>query len=533
MTNPNVPFFYCPAHQVRFRPANETTILCEQGSHELGNGFPSQSWWTYCCDCATFWPAEFTKGTTPSKECLVCDRVIVRRYLCDTCQVVSIESSAVINRKSDSIGESGIKPNCPACKITRTARSVEHNCPETGFKFLTPRATCAFCQRQIGVAAVSVAAVTKIQCWSCLTDLVAPFKFCKRCGKAQDQPSTALLENTVATTTLPERNVLALPATVADEITCELTSDMEPEPIIAESSHDTGLANNDSTYSPVWQAPTVIPPKRRAKWSLAVIAMCVSAGILLPVFALYGDRKKPSGLPPLTLTAPPGMVYVNGGEFLMGTDDGDEYERPAHKVAVAPFFMDSTEVTCEQYQQFVRATGHRLPPPWTNNSYPPGSAKLPVTGVDWYDADAYAKWVKKRLPTEEEWEFAARSNDGRRYPWGNNWIRGAANAGDSSAQQLVNVGNYPTGKTPSGLMDLAGNAWEWTSSDLDAYPNGKLTEKPSGEIKVVRGGSWQGSTSEITTTYRGYLLASDGGDYSATGFRCVTDHRQTAPSKEN
>src|SRR5215216_3635761 len=159
MTNPNAPFFYCPAHQIRFRPASETTILCEQGSHELGNGFPSQSWWTYCCDCATFWPAEFTKETIASKECLVCDRVIVRRYLCSTCQVVSIESSAIIHRKSHSIDESGIKPNCPACKTAGPVGAVEHNCPETGFKFLTARATCAFCQRQI-TAAASAANIT-------------------------------------------------------------------------------------------------------------------------------------------------------------------------------------------------------------------------------------------------------------------------------------------------------------------------------------------------------------------------------------
>ena len=362
--------------------------------------------------------------------------------------------------------------------------------------------------------------------------MVAPFRFCKRCGQAQEENPTSSTK------------------TLEDDITDEDDDgdDDDGDVDFVDVSSDTTLDNDFSgkteakkeyeadglTYSQ-WQGPAVVPPKRRVPWLFAVITVCVSAGILLPVFALYGGRKKPleTAAPTPTLTPPPGMVYIAGGDFLMGTDDGDEYERPAHKETVASFFMDATEVTCEDYQQFVQATGHRAPPQWSNNSYPPGAAKLPVTGVDWFDADAYAKWAKKRLPTEQEWEFAARANDGRRFPWGNNWSRGAANAGDSSAQQLVSVASFPTGKTPSGLMDLAGNAWEWTSSDLVAYPNGKLSQKPVGEIKIVRGGSWQEPTNQITTTYRGYLLATGAGDYSATGFRCVSEVTPSRFSKKN
>ncbi|HEY0724025.1 MAG TPA: SUMF1/EgtB/PvdO family nonheme iron enzyme, partial [Pyrinomonadaceae bacterium] len=350
---------------------------------------------------------------------------------------------------------------------------------------------------------------------------MAPFKFCKRCGKAQDQPAP-----------IPAVIAIATAPTLVDQEVVDLEWDADdstdPDEPITDSTTDTAeivqpappsATEFDSTYSPSWQAPTVPPPNRRTKWSWALIAIVVCAGILVPVFALYGNRKKEIDRPSVRSIpdAPLGMAYIAGGQFVMGSDDGDEYERPAHKVSVAPFYMDVTEVTGEMYQQFVKDTGHRVPPQWVNNSYPSGAAKLPVTGVDWYDADAYAKWAKKRLPTEEEWEFAARSNDGRRYPWGNNWSAGSANAGDSSAQRVINVGSFPEGKTPSGLADLAGNAWEWTSSNLVAYPNGKLPEKPIGEIKVVRGGSWQGTTSQITTTYRGYLLASGGDDYSATG----------------
>jgi formylglycine-generating enzyme required for sulfatase activity len=105
---------------------------------------------------------------------------------------------------------------------------------------------------------------------------------------------------------------------------------------------------------------------------LALIAIIVCAGILVPVFALYGNRQTQVDPPPLTSMpeAPPGMAYVAGGEFLMGTNDGDEYERPAHRVPVAPFYMDMMEIICEMYQEFVRPTGHRVPPHWINNSYP-------------------------------------------------------------------------------------------------------------------------------------------------------------------
>ena len=353
-----------------------------------------------------------------------------------------------------------------ACKTAANGRVVEHNCLETGIKFLTARSTCAFCERQIG----TLAGTPKVQitkCYSCSTQLVAPFKFCKRCGKAQDQPDPVSAVNTIATTpTIVEEKNLEVQVTVtglewdADESNendgalNESVSDPGTEVIVSASPSTTEF---ETTYSSSWRAATS-SPQRRTRWSLALIAIIVCAGILVPVFALYGNRKMQVDPPPVTSIpeTPPGMAYVAGGEFLMGTNDGDEYERPAHRVSVAPFYMDMTEVTCEMYQEFVKVTGHRVPPHWINNSYPSGAAKLAVTGVDWYDADAYAKWAKKRLPTEEEWEFAARSNHGRRYPWGNNWLYGAANAGDSSAQRVVNVGSFPAGKTPSGLVDLAG-----------------------------------------------------------------------------
>jgi len=218
---------------------------------------------------------------------------------------------------------------------------------------------------------------------------------------------------------------------------------------------------------------------------------------------------------------PAGMARVPGGEFMMGRDDGDEYERPAHDVRVKPFFVDLDEVTRQQYLEFVRKTGHAAPGNWANKVFPPGTGQQPVTDVTWDDANAYAKWAGKRLPTEEEWEFAARGTDGRRYPWGNDWQPGNANANDAS-KVLADVGSYK-GASPYGVMDMVGNAWEWTASKLAAYPGGQLSKQAPGDLRVIRGGSYTESKSEATTTYRRGYPARGNYDYSKTGLRCVRD----------
>jgi serine/threonine-protein kinase len=228
---------------------------------------------------------------------------------------------------------------------------------------------------------------------------------------------------------------------------------------------------------------------------------------------------------PANPKAPMGMVYVPGGDFTMGRDDGDEYERPAHKVTVKPFFIDINEVTRQQYQDFVSKTGHAAPANWTNKHFPAGTGQQPVTDVTWDDVNAYAKWAGKRLPTEEEWEFAARGTDGRRYPWGNDWQPGNANA-DNASKSLADVGSYK-GASPFGVTDMVGNAWEWTDSKLAAYPRGQLSKQVAGDLRVIRGGSYTESKSEATTTYRRGYPARGNYDYANTGFRCVKDLTNT------
>ncbi|MBI3421877.1 MAG: SUMF1/EgtB/PvdO family nonheme iron enzyme [Acidobacteria bacterium] len=234
---------------------------------------------------------------------------------------------------------------------------------------------------------------------------------------------------------------------------------------------------------------------------------------------------------------PAGMVYIPGGEFKVGREDGEENERPAHSLIVAPFYLDQTEVTNEQYAKFIEATGYLLPPFWQGKRYPVGADKLPVTDVTWADANEYAKWAQKRLPTEEEWEIAARGTDGRVYPWGSAWADDLANVAKDEAdkRQLAPVGTYLRGQSFYGAFDMVGNAWEWTASDYKEYAGGKPVTIPEGyqNLKVIRGCSYGCSAKLATATYRRGWPATrndmpEGAplDYKQTGFRCAQDAPQ-------
>jgi serine/threonine-protein kinase len=220
--------------------------------------------------------------------------------------------------------------------------------------------------------------------------------------------------------------------------------------------------------------------------------------------------------------APPGMIFAPGGTFKMGRDDGDEHERPAHTVEVKAFFIDRNEVTNEEYQRFISATKRRPPAHWVGGKIPNGQMKLPVVNVSWSDANAYARWAKKRLPTEAEWEFAARGTDGRVYPWGAAWKPDYANAGQGKNARLFEAGRYPTGASPFGALDMCGNAWEWTASDFKDYPGRKTPSALAGSgFKVIRGGAYDATPITSTTTYRGAVSPERA--YEKTGFRCARD----------
>jgi len=213
------------------------------------------------------------------------------------------------------------------------------------------------------------------------------------------------------------------------------------------------------------------------------------------------------------------MVLVPGGVIKMGRNDGDEYEKPVHEVRVSPFLIDRTEVTNEEYQRFVLATGQKAPSHWSNGLHPSGQGKLPVVNVSWDDARGYAIWLQKRLPTEAEWEFAARGTDGRIFPWGNEWNDSFANTARGREGKLLPVGSFPNGASPYGLLDMSGNVWEWTADNMVYESKGA----GRAEGKVIRGGAYDVTRERATTTYRGAVQPERG--YEKTGFRCVQDIR--------
>jgi formylglycine-generating enzyme required for sulfatase activity len=228
----------------------------------------------------------------------------------------------------------------------------------------------------------------------------------------------------------------------------------------------------------------------------------------------------PASTASVAIEPPADMVYVPGGTFLMGRDDGDEFERPARTVTVSPFFIDRTEVTNEQYQEFINQTGRRAPPHWKNGSYPEGEGQFPVVNVSWHDAHAYAEWAGKRLPTEAEWEFAARGTDGRLYPWGAEWQPGLANTEEGGQNRLLEAGSLVAGASPYGALDMCGNVWELTASNLSSYAE---EGKAIGPGKVIRGGSFNTPRENATVTYRGVVQPEK--TYDKTGFRCARDIR--------
>jgi len=319
----------------------------------------------------------------------------------------------------------------------------------------------------------------------------------------------------------------ALPATAQQQLTSDYTTlrFLEAEPLSALNVY--------------------LPPRlRRAFYQKGIAAFGLKTGArLLMVFLVmaigFGAREtrqfinkkvEASSTPtptPTPMPFLPGMVYVPGGTFMMGRENGDDAERPPHQVTVNPFFIDRYEVTCEEYQKFVQATGSRPPSTWTRGVYPAGARLKPVTGVTWDEANAYAKWVKKRLPTEEEWEFAARGTDGRLYPWGNTWQAGLANANGASEAMAI-VGSYQ-GTSPFGAYDMVGNAWEWTASNFRAYPGrGLPSGLPSGDLRAIRGGSYESTEDYATTTYRAGWPARGASTYDQTGIRCAADPADSA-----
>jgi formylglycine-generating enzyme required for sulfatase activity len=231
--------------------------------------------------------------------------------------------------------------------------------------------------------------------------------------------------------------------------------------------------------------------------------------------------------PPLAKQDERSMVLVPAGEFVMGSSTGDADERPVRRVYLGAYFMDKDQLVVGQYAKFLEATSHTVPPEWNIMSRAMHRSR-PVVNVNWEDAAAYCKWAGKRLPTEAEWEKAARGTDGRIYPWGD---EPPSKFHGNMKKELWNnhmgltpVGMFEDGKSPYGINDMAGNVWEWVSDWYapNYYQTGPLrnpTGPPAGNHKVVRGGSWGSGPEGLRASERETRLPSFQG--YGTGFRCA------------
>ena len=259
------------------------------------------------------------------------------------------------------------------------------------------------------------------------------------------------------------------------------------------------------------------------------------------------------------------QVYVPAGEFRMGSEAGYDDEKPVHTVYLDAYWIDQTEVTNAQFTQFVAATGYKTTAEqegwgWAYNATAaewqqvsgaywqrpqgPGSslnglANHPVVQVSWLDAAAYCTWAGRRLPTEAEWEKAARGTDARAYPWGNQFDGSRLNFCDRNCpfdwrdsgvddgyEFTAPVGSYPTGASPYGALDMAGNVWEWVADWYDSsYYQNSPARNPqgpaTGEYRALRGGSWLYFDDFVRAANRYYYPPADRS--SDFGFRCAQE----------
>lgn len=290
---------------------------------------------------------------------------------------------------------------------------------------------------------------------------------------------------------------------------------------------------------------------RKLRKAKAVVSLSLACALVSPVLA-FADSS----------LAPEGMVMVPGGVFIMGVDkefnadtekmskrqrlkyavsrEAFHDEGPAHNVILDPYYIDRFEVSNKHYGEFMKATGHPAPAYWDDHRR--NKPRQPVSGVNWHDAAAYCGWANKRLPTEAEWEKAARGPDGLKYPWGNDLDPGKANFGRKT-ELTANVDAYPEGKSPYGAHNMAGNVFEWVNDwyDPNYYKTRMQTLNPegpkegvflsatgtyvdriaTGRKRVIRGGSWYAPAESVTTTHRFWNDPMNNSYGVGLGFRCA------------
>jgi serine/threonine-protein kinase len=281
-------------------------------------------------------------------------------------------------------------------------------------------------------------------------------------------------------------------------------------------------------------APVVEAPKQEMPMATEAPKQEAQRPTEAPKVEAQETTEPPKGAVQVSAKGGMEMVYVPAGEFAMGSENGDSDEKPVHSVYLDGYWIDKTEVTNGMYQKCVQSGGCMAPhgvSSYTHDSYYGNATyeNYPVIKVDWNQASAYCQWAGGRLPSEADWEKAARGPDGRTYPWGEGIDCGKANyrgksGNDYCIGDTTAVGSDPLGASPYGALDMAGNVWEWVNDwyDKKYYANSPVKNpagSSDGSLRVLRGGSWSDNVWNVRTAIRIYNGPSSWVD--SIGFRCV------------
>lgn len=250
------------------------------------------------------------------------------------------------------------------------------------------------------------------------------------------------------------------------------------------------------------------------------------------VAAATPSREAPGAVTETTAAKPEinGLVQITGGEITLG---GGDTKQPLERLIVGNFSISETEVTNSQYAEFIKAANHPPPPGWNKDQFPEGTGNYPVTNVSWQDAVAFCRWMEKkiglpvRLPTEAEWELAARGTSGNKYPWGNEWKSEAAISKETGGK-ISAVKSFPLNRSPFGVFDMAGNVWEWTQDKVGK--NAEVTDAQVKEalekgqvLRIVKGGSASEKAAQIST--RAKYEIPENTKVPTVGFRYVIERK--------
>lgn len=294
------------------------------------------------------------------------------------------------------------------------------------------------------------------------------------------------------------------------------------------------------TYDELYGAPKVEKPKKRLS-PIIVIASGAIVAIVIAIVA-YMMFFKPQA-PKVENSKDPeawiqklNMVNIPSGTYLMGREPGSRDvaldATPAYDKKVNAFLLGKYEVTNKQYQEFVKKVNYRPPPEWNGVELAKDQEELPVTNISWDDAVAYCNWISQqsgmnyRLPTEAEWEYAARGTDGRIYPWGSQWNATNTVSGESGSVTMSSVvsAQLASDKSPFGIVGMAGNVSEWTSSSFYLYPGSKAEVEPCKDCKIIRGGNYKSADKALlTVTRRVWQPNSFSPGMERVGFRIAAD----------